>query len=263
MSKVEVMVACMNQVDDSLYRQMNLHSDCILANQADSHSYQEFVQPDGNTVKLITSFDRGVGKNRNKAMQYATGEYVMCADQDMIYDDNYPELVEEAFRLCPKADMIIFRLRYLNRFTKGYQEVKRFKRVHLWNSMRYGTARVAMRKSAIDKACLCFSPLFGGGAKYSAGEDTLFIRDAFRKKLKIYASPVFLGTVKQEQSSWFTGYHDKYFIDKGILLANAFPVMKHLLVYYFAFRLRNVSKDYNFWSVCKLIRQGYREFRNI
>ena len=37
-----------------------------------------------------------------------------------------------------------------------------------------------------------------------------------------------------------------FFIDKGILIANAFPVLKHLLVYYFAYGIRNVSKEYPF-----------------
>ena len=263
MSKVEVLVACMHQKDDSLYTQMNLHSDCVLANQCDEHSYQEYVQEDGSVVKLVSSQDRGVGKNRNKALQYASGEYIMFADEDMIYEDNYVQIVQEAFEKCPKADMIIFKLHYLNRLTFGKAETMTFKRLHIWNAMRYGTARVAIRKSAVDKSCLCFSTLYGGGAKYSSGEDSLFIREAFRKGLKIYASPMTIAKVKQEASSWFTGFHDKYFTDKGILIANTFPVMKHLLVYYFAFRMRKASKDYGFWKVCRLMKQGIREFKHI
>lgn len=263
MSQVQVLVACMHQIDDALYREMNLHSDCVLANQCDEHSYQEYTQPDGSVVKLVSSQDRGVGKNRNKALQYASGEYVLFADEDMIYEDNYVQLVLDAFEKCPQADMIIYKLKYLNKLTLDKVETMKFKRLHLWDAMRYGTARVAMRKSAIDKACLSFSTLYGGGAKYSSGEDSLFIRDALRKKLKIYAAPVTIAKVKQESSSWFTGFHDKYFIDKGVLIANAFPVLKYLLVYYFAFRLRNASKDHGFGDICRLMRQGYREFKNI
>ena len=118
-----------------------------------------------------------------------------------------------------------------------------------------------MRKSAVDKACLSFSTLYGGGAKYSAGEDSLFIREAFRKGLKMYAAPAVIAEVKQEQSSWFCGYTDKFFIDKGVLIANAFPIMKHLLVYYFAYGLKDVSDAYDFRKICTLMRQGFREFQ--
>ena len=54
----------------------------------------------------------------------------------------------------PSYIYIIFNLEFLNCFTPARKEVSKFKRIHLWNSMRYGTARIAMKKSAIDKACL-------------------------------------------------------------------------------------------------------------
>ena len=263
MSNVQVLVACMHQTDDSLYREMNLQTDAILANQCDEYSYRTYTEVDGSKVELISTADRGVGKNRNKALMNAGGKFLLCSDQDMVYVDGYEKIVEDAFAMCPKADIIVFNLEYLNRFTPARKEDKRFKRVRLFNCMRYGTARVAMRKGAIDKACLSFSTLYGGGAKYSSGEDSLFIRDAFRKGLKMYASPIVIAKVKQEESSWFRGYTDKYFIDKGILIANAFPVLKYILVYYFAYGMRNVSKEYSFFKICKLMHQGMKEFDDI
>ena len=160
MSNVQVLVACMYQQDDSLYKEMNLQTDAILANQCDECSYRLYTEADGSRVELISTADRGVGKNRNKALMGASGKYLMCSDQDMIYIDGYERIVEEAFEKCPKADIIVFGLEYLNRFTPPRKEGRRFKRVHLWNCMRYGTARVAMRKGAIDKACLSFSTLY-------------------------------------------------------------------------------------------------------
>jgi glycosyltransferase involved in cell wall biosynthesis len=263
MSRVEVLVACMHQIDDSLYQEMNLQTDAILANQCDEFSYCLYNEADGSRVELISTADRGVGKNRNKALMYASGEFLLCSDQDMVYVNGYDKIVEEAFARCPKADIIVFNLKYRNRFTPQKRENVKIKKVHLWNCMRYGTARVAMRKDAIDKACLSFSTLYGGGAKYSSGEDSLFIRDAFRKKLRVYYYPVVIAEVKQEESSWFRGYNDKYFIDKGVLIANAFPLMKHLFLYYFAFGMRHVSKDYSFQKICRLMRQGFREFKCI
>ena len=263
MSRVQVLVACMGQGDDSLYRDMNLQTDAVLANQCDRYEYCEFNEPDGSCVQLVSTADRGVGRNRNKALLFASGEYLLCSDQDMVYVDGYADIVENAFKKCPKADIIVFRLKYLNRFTPQKKETKKFRRVYLWNCMRYGTARVAMRKGAIDKSCLSFSTLYGGGAKFSSGEDSLFIRDAMRKGLKMYTCPIVIAEVKQEESSWFKGYNDKFFIDKGVLLANAFPALKHLFIYYFAYGLRNVSKEYGFRRICRLMRRGFQEYKNI
>ena len=263
MSEVQVLVACMHQSDDSLYSEMNLQTDAILANQCDQYGYNIYSQSDGSRVELISTTDRGVGKNRNKALNNASGKYLLCSDQDMIYVDGYEKIITDAFEQCPNADIIAFNLEYLNRFTPARKEKSKFSRVHIWNCMRYGTARVAMRKSAIDKACLSFSTLYGGGAKYGSGEDSLFIRDAFRKKLKMYYCPTVIAKVKQEESSWFRGYTDKFFKDKGVLIANAFPVMKNLLIYYFAYGMRNVSKEYSFSKICKLMKQGFKEFNEL
>lgn len=263
MSKVEVLVACMGQSDGSLYREMNLQTDAVLASQGDSHEYKEYVMDDGSTVRLIATTDRGVGRNRNKALDNARGEYLVSADQDMVYVDGYEEIILSAFERCPKADIIVFDLEYCNRFTPARKKDTRFKRVHIWNSMRYGTARVAMRRGAIEKNCLRFSTLYGGGAEFSSGEDSLFIREAMRKGLKMYASPITIAKVKQEESSWFKGYNEKYFVDKGVLVANAFPVMKHLLKYYFAFGMRNLTKEFGFRKIVKLMKEGFRLFKEI
>ena len=263
MSKIEVLVACMYQTGDDLYKEMNLSTDAIFANQCDEFSYREYTEGNGCTAKLISTAERGVGKNRNKALSFASGDYILCSDQDMIYVDNYAEIIENAFKKCPKADIIVFNLEYLNRFTPGRKASKKFKRIHFWNSMRYGTARVAMRRAAVEKACLSFSVLYGGGAKYSSGEDSLFIREALRKGLKMYYCPEIIAKVKQEESSWFKGYNEKFFVDKGILIANAFPILKHVLIYYFAYRMKNLSKEFGFAKICKLMRKGFKDYKNI
>lgn len=263
MNRVEVLVACMNQSDAGLYDQMNLQTNAVLANQSDFYGYEEYIQPNGAVAKLISTADRGVGKNRNKALMNAEGEYLLCSDQDMVYVDGYAEIVEDAFDRCKKADIIVFNLEYVNRFTPARKDCKRFKRVRFWNSMRYGTARVAMRKGAVDKACLSFSTLYGGGAKYSSGEDSLFIREALRKGLKMYYCPIVIAKVKQEESSWFVGYTEKFFVDKGVLIANAFPVLKSFLIYYFAYGMRGLNPEYRFHDIIKLMKKGIKEYKKI
>lgn len=261
MSEVQVLVACMHQSDDSLYKEMNLQTDAILANQCDEYSYREYKESDGNIVELISTFDRGVGKNRNKALMNARGKYLLCSDQDMVYVDEYERIILDSFAKCPDADIIVFNLEYLNRFTPPQKEVADFRKIHLWNCMRYGTARVAIKRSSLEKHCLSFSTLYGGGAEFSSGEDSLFLRRAFSCGLKMYASPVTIAKVKQEESSWFKGYTDKFFIDKGVLIANAFPKMKYLLILYFALGLRNVSPEHNYIRICKLMKQGIEVFK--
>lgn len=261
-NKVEVLVACMNQIDDSLYEKMNIQSSAVLANQSDEYSFKVYKKGD-NTVKLVSTADKGVGKNRNIALLSATGDYLIIADEDMVYKEGYVGTVLQAFDQKPKADIIIFELNYLNRFTKGHKPNKKMKQIHLYNSMRYGAARIAIKKESFLKSNIWFSLLYGGGAPYSCGEDALFIREALRKGLKIYASPHVIADVKQEESSWFKGYTNKYYIDRGVWLANAFPVMKYLLSLYYTWQLRSTSEEFSTSQIARMIFKGIMTFKEL
>lgn len=259
---VEVLVACMNQIDDGLYEKMNLQSIAVLANQCDEYSYKVYTRED-KTVKLVSTKDRGVGKNRNVALLNATGDYLIIADEDMVYRDDYVRTVLKAFDKKPKADIIVFELNYLNGFTCGYKPNKKMKQVHLYNSLRYGAARITIKKKSLLKSNIWFSLLYGGGAPYSCGEDSLFICEALRKGLKIYSSPHIIADVKQGESSWFKGYTEKYFTDRGLWIANAFPVLKYPIGLYYVWRLRHTTKEFSIFKIAGMIFKGIKTFKEL
>lgn len=74
-----------------------------------------------------------------------------------------------------------------------------------------------MKREKLFESGVTFSLLFGGGAKYSAGEDSLFLKQFMDKGYKVYASPVTIGREREEDSTWFSGYHEKFFYDRGVL----------------------------------------------
>lgn len=123
-----------------------------------------------------------------------------------------------AFNKNPKADVILFNVPSANPERPTYV-IKKHSRVRWFNCQRYGTVKIAARTEKLKLARLSFSLLFGGGAKYSCGEDSFFIIDCINKGLKVYANPVKIGYVNQKSSSWFEGYNKKYFIDQGIFYA--------------------------------------------
>lgn len=254
---VEVLVACVGQ-DDSLYEEMNLQTNAVFANQHDRYDYN-VINKGNNILKIISTADRGVGKNRNIAIMHSSAEILLFADEDMIYKDGYPDKVINAFELQKDADIIIFELNYLNKFISDKRRIKKSKRAYLFNSLRYGAARIAIKRDALLKSNIWFSLLYGGGAPYSCGEDCLFIREALKKGLRIYTNPYVIADVKQNSSSWFDGFTDKYYIDKGVWLANAFPTMKYPLALYYAYKLKG-SSDKSINSMLQLMISGIKSF---
>lgn len=234
--KLEVLVATMHQTDFSLAERMNLRGDAVIANQCGQWR-MDTEQRDHGNVRMLSSDTVGVGINRNLALQLAEGDILLFADDDLVYYDGALEGVVDAFRELPEADVIFFGLD----MTRGGEiyEKRRHpkKRLRIWNSLKFGAARMAVRRSALEKARLSFSTLFGGGCIYSCGEDSLFIRDCFRSGLKVYSHSHVLGTCAKDSSSWFRGYDKKYMFDRGAWIAGAFPKVRHLIKWYFVFRL--------------------------
>ena len=256
MYTIEVLIAAMNQKDAKLYYKLGLKSNAIIANQTDSYWYKEY-NIDGNTVKVISTKGRGVGKNRNIALLNASADICVIGDDDLIYADDYPQMVNKAFDELPDADIIVFHivnLKYPNK-----RIITKVKRVGYFNFARYGACRVAFKRESILKANIWFSLLYGGGAKYSSGEDTLFLGEAYRRGLKIYTHPGRIADAVQETSSWFNGYNEKFFIDKGVLLANLFPRMKYIVGLKMAIQFKKRS-NYSYIKAIRLVFKGIKEF---
>ena len=134
------------------------------------------------------------------------------------------------------------------------------KRLHLWNSQKYGAARMAVRRSAVEKARISFSKLFGGGCIYGSGEDSLFICDCFRSGLRVYSHPHILGACAKDTSSWFSGYDQKFMFDRGAWIACAFPRIKHLIKWYYIWHYRSKT-ELSWRDMRKYINLGLHAYR--
>lgn len=212
--KVQVLVAAMHQTDHVLLEKMNINSDVIVGNQCDINSVERFKYKDYEAVYLNFA-ERGVGLNRNNALMRATGDVCLFADDDMVYVDDYVEKVQAAFSRYTDADVIIFNL--IEKIPTRYV-IERPMRVNRLNYLRYGTARVAVKLESIRKNAIYFNQCFGGGTEHSHGEDNLFLTACLDKGLKIYAVPEYIAELTEErESTWNSGYDEKYLKDQGCL----------------------------------------------
>lgn len=212
--KVQVLVAAMNQHDYSLLDKMNIQSDVIVGNQCDKNEIEVFDYLDNNAIYL-NFHERGVGLNRNNTLMRASADICLFADDDMVYSDDYPNIVCNAFLKFPKADVIVFNI--IGRDT-GRSKIKKPYRVNWFNYLKFGTARIAIRLKSIKENGIYFNQCFGGGTEHCHGEDNLFLTECLKKGLKIYAVPDFIATLTEErQSTWDCGYDEKYFLDQGAL----------------------------------------------
>ena len=106
MSKLQVLVATMRQSDMSIAEKMNISCEAVIANQAGRNEFTETVGEFGR-IRMISTDTVGVGLNRNIALFASDSDIILFADDDVVYNDDMPQNVIDAFRENPKADVII------------------------------------------------------------------------------------------------------------------------------------------------------------
>lgn len=254
---LEVLVSSVNRECDELIESMHLASDAVIINQGRQHEYTERTK-ENYRIKYYGFCEKGVGLSRNNALLRATGDIVLFSDEDIVYDEGYREKVLKAFDENPGADMLLFNFR-VPKERQTYHIDKKTK-IHALNCGRYPTYSFALRRERLHKCGVTYSLLFGGGAKYSAGEDSLFIKDCLRAGMKIYALPVELGCELERESSWFRGYTEKFFFDRGVLYHFLYGRWAYLFGARFVLAKKSfMCKDVSAAKAWKLIRQGIKE----
>lgn len=256
--KYQLLVSAMNQTDFSLIDKMKIDSNTIIINQSDENKYESIIVND-NYIEMYTFNERGVGLSRNSAFMRANSEIIEFADDDMIFVSNYSKKVIQEFEMHPEADAILFSVESLNP-DRPLHKIAKYKRVNRIESRKYGCARLAIRREKLIYNNISFSLLFGGGAKYGSGEDTLLIHDLIKAGLKVYISPLKIADVRQENSSWFKGYTDKYFFDKGALMYATYPFLCVLIAFVMAIKHSNLSYCM-FKKIFFLYLDGIKDYR--
>lgn len=224
--KLETLVSAVKQNVAGMAEKMNLQSDAVIINQCDENSYMEYKHKDC-TIRGYSFAEKGVGLSRNNALLRAKGDIILFSDEDIVYHDGYAEEILRAFEQRPQADMLLFNMEV--EADRATYHIEKEHRVRFYNSGRYPTYSFAIRREKIHKANITFSLLFGGGAKYSNGEDSLFLLECLKKGMKVYALPIEIGKEVPRPSTWFHGYTEKFFFDRGVLYYHLYGVLRHLM----------------------------------
>ena len=258
---LELLVACVAKDVHELVKTMNIGSNAVIVNQKSDYAYEEFEYA-GNRVKALSMQEKGVGLSRTTALQRATADIVLFSDEDIVYENGYAEKVIQAFEENPKADVILFNVK-VEEDRRTYW-IENAKRVHRWNCGRYPAYSIAVRTKRLHEVGLTYHLWFGGGALFSCGEDSMFLNDALKLGLKMYAVPVTIGKEvarsEGEASTWFNGYNKKFFYDRGVLYHYLYGGLASVMTLRFLLKNKGtMCKDISYAEAKKLMKQGAKE----
>lgn len=259
--KIEVLLSTMNQTSLDVAKSLNIQTDAIIVNQTKEVNYQ-CENINNNKIQMFSFNESGVGLSRNSALMRSDADICLMADDDMKYVEGYENMVKKAFEENPDADILLFDVQIEDSKGNLKTKINKKKRIKYHNYMKFGTVNIAFRRKAIVKNNIYFSLLFGGGAKYGSGEDTLFLTECLKKNLCVYSIPVIIAEIKYRPSSWFTGYNEKYFKDKGALFYSISPTLCYLIALQFILRRKDIVKKMGRRKVMDLFLSGIKECSN-
>lgn len=259
--KVQILISAVNQDIKTLPVKMNIGTDAVIVNQCDSYAYQESVlkksadAAEFGRIQCFSMKERGVGLSRNTALLHANADICLFSDEDIVLTEGCSDMIRDTFAKYPDADMILFNVKVAPaRRTYWNEQVKR---IRWYNYGRYPAYSIAGKLDALRRANVHFSLLFGGGAKYSNGEDSLFLRDCLSAGLKIYAVPVCIGEEIERESTWFRGYTEKFFTDRGVLYHYLYGKLAGLFAFRFLFKNKGeMCAEIPFQKAYRLMREG-------
>lgn len=256
---LEVLMATMHQSDTSLAQKSNCKSDMLIINQTDCDESFCQEEVDGHTIRMYSNTQRGLSRSRNLAILHAKGDICLISDDSEKFEDNYVETILSAFKRHPDADIIAFNFKRTNHRSSSKEKFKKEGKASKYTF--FSSQSLAFRRDVILNNHIFFDYRLGAGSCFiSAGEEGAWQRLARKKGLIIYQCPEVIATVVQEDSTWFTGFHEKYFYDLGANINVKFPEWQYIFMFYYVWRLR---KDASIpkWKQIKYMMAGMKGFK--
>jgi glycosyltransferase involved in cell wall biosynthesis len=253
--KLEVLVSCMHQKDDALVARSNITGNVLVINQCDTEDYKEYPTKKG-IAKIYSTCERGLTKSRNMAIEKSDADICMLCDDDEVFCDDYAQKIICAYKNFPQADVIIFKM--VNRPCSLGNAPKRIK---FPKTMKVSSWQISFKKESLIKTGVRFDPLLGAGTGNGAEEELKFLLDCQKAGLKIYFVPQEIASVGQTQSTWFSGFNEQFFINRGATtryILGFFPACLYA-IYYIIKKHGEYGRQISLFKATKAIFRGIIE----
>ncbi|MGN0976926.1 MAG: glycosyltransferase family A protein [Faecousia sp.] len=228
----------MHQTDDTLIRRSRLTGDVVVINQCDQDEYTEY-NTEGGIARFFSTRQRGLTKSRNMAIAESRADICMLCDDDEVFVPDYGEKILAAYEKLPQADVIIFKM--VNRPPSFADKVMHLK---FPRTMKVSSWQISFRRQRLLDTGVRFDELLGAGTGNGAEEELKFLLDCEKAGLAIYYVPEDIASVGQEASTWFSGFTETFFENRGATTRYILGFgMASVYAVYYVIRKRNLFRD--------------------
>lgn len=126
--------------------------------------------------------------------------------------------------------------------------------------MKVCSCQISFRRERLLASNVFFDELLGAGTGNGAEEELKFLIDCQRAGLSIWYVPVDIASVAQESSTWFSGFDEPFFENRGATTRYILgTVLAALYAIYYVVRKKNMYKG--MLSTRKALQATFRGIR--
>lgn len=223
---------------------MNVSGKVIIRTQ-NGDANLESAKNYGNAI-CICAGDKGTSVNRNMLFLRDESEYVLFADDDLLFSDKYPFWISNIIRNNGYPDAIEFS--FLDE--EGSLVLRKNGKAKYHQNTKYGIWFLVLSRKAIVThfGYKPFNELFGPGAEISCGEDSIFRQKVYKSFKNIICSSYYLGKNNHNVSTWYEGKTEKYFLDRSKAYGFLYP--STYLIFVARMKLKNLFTKQCIFSKC-------------
>lgn len=190
---LEILIATMNRTSldflDNTFRNADI-SKCqiLIINQTTPEVLLDSNDPN---IRVINSFEKGLSKSRNLALENAKADVVLIADDDVVFEREFHKTILTAFKDYNEAALITFKV-----WKENNEEYRDYPTKHRWHTIHslenIMSIEIALNRKIILGTNLKFNALFGLGSHFETAEEYIFCRDALSKGLRAFFYDAFI-----------------------------------------------------------------------
>lgn len=236
--KFQVLLSCMYQNDTSIINESNLNTvSTLVINQTDVLDDKLVNVSDLHTFYNVDS--RGLSVSRNIAIETTDADVCLLADDDEVFIEDLENTVLNAYNKLTDADLIVFNIS--KRPVKLGHTERKLKKYEL---LKVSSCQISFKLNTI-RGRVAFDPNLGAGTGNGASEENLFLLNCHSLGLKIYYQPIEIATLTEKKSTWFDGYNETYFYNRGRTTRYIFGLPLSILYgLYFVIMKRKLYRNY-------------------
>lgn len=216
---IEILIATMNKVSLDFLKPMFPFSSfanfsILIINQTEK---DKILVSDYPNIRVINSFEKGLSKSRNLALDNTIGKIIIIADDDVVYQNDFVSKILTAFNKFQHATVINFcAINQNGTFLKKYPTYSK-KQLNTFDVFNVGSIEMTINKERLDSIGIRFDENFGLGASFEMGEEAIFLFDLENKKQQISFENQILVKHKGMTTSDKKGMNERYYIHGAVL----------------------------------------------